>query len=703
MESVIDLTTTSFKAIAAVAVVFTAAYAYNGPDKSPLGRTLLKLSHKVLLPALIFVSLAASPGLSFKRLLQQWPSVVLNLITHAASLFFSVLYFHWQRGNKWLIEALTFNNVSSYPLLLLQALYLLSSETSGLSHLKWRVLDHTPIVLQRATEYLVLNLVITEGLRLAIVHAVPRGFAKDTPSAADEPETGVNGDGAVAAAEASADGATERTPLLAATSAATTSPAASGIPWDTIRTAYLVPIVLPAALGVLIGAIKPLQHALVGNVAEGTTAAVWSTAGYGLVLLGAAFAVVDILGTGAEVRSTEKNQYVAARYLANSSPHGVAVPPALGTVLVYTLWRFVAVPAISIGVVKAFRHIPSVHVYLQDPAYSFVLIIAAVSPPAALPENAGAFQSSVYFYVHYVALITSVVVAIAFSVAGRGIGSGVEFDLSGALKKALGGGLAGAAAMVVQVLTLMPLRTIMNYQYRYGGSIKEAVSNLWNDGGFFRYYAGFWAAIFQGPLSRFGDTAANVGILALLSSVDWPVLVKTVVASLASATFRMTLTPIDTLKTTQQTKGGKAGLKLLRERIRENGIGCLWWGALATAAATFVGHYPWFATYNYLAAVLPLPDTVLQKLARQAFIGFAASVASDTISNSLRVVKTYRQVHEEDVGYWTAAKEIVATEGLPGLFGRGLPTRLVTNGLQGLLFSILWKLFMDIFTAKNPA
>jgi hypothetical protein len=52
----------------------------------------------------------------------------------------------------------------------------------------------------------------------------------------------------------------------------------------------------------------------------------------------------------------------------------------------------------------------------------------------------------------------------------------------------------------------------------------------------------------------------------------------------------MILTPVDTLKTTQQTKGGKAGLKLLKDRIKEKGIGCLWYGALATAAATFVGH-----------------------------------------------------------------------------------------------------------------
>jgi hypothetical protein len=43
-----------------------------------------------------------------------------------------------------------------------------------------------------------------------------------------------------------------------------------------------------------------------------------------------------------------------------------------------------------------------------------------------------------------------------------------------------------------------------------------------------------------------------------------------------------------------------------------------------------------------------------------------------------------------------AAREIIAHEGVLGLFGRGLPTRLLTNGLQGLLFSMLWKLFADL-------
>ena len=40
--------------------------------------------------------------------------------------------------------------------------------------------------------------------------------------------------------------------------------------------------------------------------------------------------------------------------------------------------------------------------------------------------------------------------------------------LAKAGRRALGGGLSGAAAGVVQVLLLMWLRTAMNYQYRYG-------------------------------------------------------------------------------------------------------------------------------------------------------------------------------------------------------------------------------------------
>jgi hypothetical protein len=57
----------------------------------------------------------------------------------------------------------------------------------------------------------------------------------------------------------------------------------------------------------------------------------------------------------------------------------------------------------------------------------------------------------------------------------------------------------------------------------------------------------------------------------------------------------MILTPVDTVKTTLQAQGSH-GTVVLRQRIKSHGIGTLWWGAFATAGATFVGHYPWFAT-----------------------------------------------------------------------------------------------------------
>ncbi|KAG6829278.1 hypothetical protein H0H93_014537 [Arthromyces matolae] len=174
--------------------------------------------------------------------------------------------------------------------------------------------------------------------------------------------------------------------------------------------------------------------------------------------------------------------------------------------------------------------------------------------------------------------------------------SSTQFDLGKALKAALGGGLSGAAAMVLQVLALMPLRTIMNYQYLHGTSLPQTTTLLYTLGGLPRFYSGLSFALLQGPLARFGDTAANAGILALLQGNKYlknlPELGKTLFASLAAAGFRMILMPVDTVKTMLQTRGGKEGWGVLKERIRKYGVGTLWFGAFATAGATFVGHYP---------------------------------------------------------------------------------------------------------------
>lgn len=42
-------------------------------------------------------------------------------------------------------------------------------------------------------------------------------------------------------------------------------------------------------------------------------------------------------------------------------------------------------------------------------------------------------------------------------------------------------------------------------------------------------------------------------------------------------------------------------------QIRTGGIPVIYGGALASATATFVGHFPWFYTYNILDTSLPPP------------------------------------------------------------------------------------------------
>ena len=50
-----------------------------------------------------------------------------------------------------------------------------------------------------------------------------------------------------------------------------------------------------------------------------------------------------------------------------------------------------------------------------------------------------------------------------------------------------------------------------------GVSTTEAFDRLYAEGGIWRFYNGVGFALMQGPLARFGDTAANEGVKELLS------------------------------------------------------------------------------------------------------------------------------------------------------------------------------------------
>lgn len=277
--------------------------------------------------------------------------------------------------------------------------------------------------------------------------------------------------------------------------------------------------------------------------------------------------------------------------------------------------------------------------------------------------------------------------------------------LAVAWKSALGGGIPGMSAMAVQVTTLMWLRTVMNYQYRYGTTMTEAVKILYHQGGVRRFYAGYTPALIQGPLSRFGDTAANAGMLSLLDQHEGtkhlPLAVKTLAASSSAAAFRILLMPVDTVKTMLQVEGSK-GFSMLAKKVAKDGPSVLFHGGMAASVATLAGHYPWYTTYNYLNHILPnKQDSLSQKLLRSAFIGFCASVVSDSISNSFRVVKTARQTAPSSSSYTSIVRDILRKDGMHGLLGRGLKTRLLTNGIQGLMFSVLWRLGQDYYNEKK--
>lgn len=259
------------------------------------------------------------------------------------------------------------------------------------------------------------------------------------------------------------------------------------------------------------------------------------------------------------------------------------------------------------------------------------------------------------------------------------------------IKSALSGGISGMAAMGIQVTTLMWLRTTMNFQYKYGYSIPEAFKTIYSQGGLKRFYAGYTLAMIQGPLSRFGDTAANMGMLSLLHSYDVPIAVKTMAASSMAAAFRICLMPIDTMKTAMQVDG-RNGLSLIYKKIQTGGLVVLFHGGAASSLATLAGHYPWYTTYNYLNAVLPEYVETYAKITRNAVIGFCASAVSDTASNSMRVLKTVRQTSAVSNSYKDVIKDILEKDGVQGLMGRGLKMRLITNCFQGGLFSVLWKL-----------
>jgi len=224
-------------------------------------------------------------------------------------------------------------------------------------------------------------------------------------------------------------------------------------------------------------------------------------------------------------------------------------------------------------------------------------------------------------------------------------------------------------------------------------------------GGIPRLYSGVQFALIHAPLSRFVSTAANDGVAVLLQNFHWGPGREVAVAALVVGLFRLLLMPVDTCKTVMQVEG-RGGLAQLLAHVRRGRMKVLYAGALANAASSILGHYPWFYVHNLLSGNRALLRAMSWTTGRNAFQGFVSSIASDTVANFMRVIKTTKQSlgsARSDTTYAEAISVVLAADGWRGLFGRGLKTRLLGNAIQSVLFTVVWRGLSERWQEKDAA
>ncbi len=126
-------------------------------------------------------------------------------------------------------------------------------------------------------------------------------------------------------------------------------------------------------------------------------------------------------------------------------------------------------------------------------------------------------------------------------------------------------------------------------------------------------------------------------------------------------------------------------------------------GVVESALATAVANYPWYITFQSLQQHIPKAHGLMLKNVRTGVIGFLASISADLASNGIKVIKATKQASaagelgEESGAVWSNTRifnHVLRDGGIWRLlFGRGLPTRILANGLQNFVFTIIWYTF----------
>lgn len=258
------------------------------------------------------------------------------------------------------------------------------------------------------------------------------------------------------------------------------------------------------------------------------------------------------------------------------------------------------------------------------------------------------------------------------------------------IRELLKDGLGGTLAMTTQISIFYWLKTTTTYQYKNGIGTFEAFSRLYNNGGVKRFYSGFIPSLLLGNTCKFGDVVFYKYLEKQenLSSIQ-----KSYYASTLSTAWRINLLPLDTLDLMLQSHG-KKGFNILKQKVIDNNLMVLYNGGIASSLNNFVGYIGWFYTYSELERYRK--EKNIESQCFNVLEGVTCAVVSDTITNPIKVLKTYRQTSPKEYSYITSLNILIKQKGYLNIIFRGLETRLLMNCLQNSLFVILWKEFDKI-------
>lgn len=248
--------------------------------------------------------------------------------------------------------------------------------------------------------------------------------------------------------------------------------------------------------------------------------------------------------------------------------------------------------------------------------------------------------------------------------------------------KALKTGVSGAC---LQVTSLLWIRTVNNYQYRYGTNLKDTFKILYNDGGILRFYKSYIPSLFVASSCKF----CELNSYYYTKNNNFNNLERLLYISSVSSITKLCVLPIDTLDVFLQVEGNK-GANTLYNKTKNHGIKVLYYGASPWLLNNFIGTFVWFGVHNYLDTKYTNDFNGYFNM-KNGFIGLSASITTDLLTNPLRILKIYKQSNKQNISYKTTINDIIKEKGINELVLRGLKTRLLIHGIQSIIFNVIWK------------